>query len=95
IRDARRITALLGATIVVAWIANLLRVSALYLAAYWYGMDAMMVVHTHLGWIIFVVVAWGLLLGLSKIEKMEKSREKRGRGKRRRVIVYVFLLLRM
>ncbi len=77
IRDARRITALLGVTIVVAWIANLLRVSTLYLVAYWYGHDVMMTVHTHLGWIIFVLVAWGLLLGLSKIEKMEKAREKR------------------
>ena len=76
IRDARRITALLGATIVVAWIANLLRVSTLYLTAYWYGQDAMMTVHTHLGWIIFVVVAWGLLLGLSKIEKMERAEKK-------------------
>ena len=76
IRDARRITALLGATIVVAWIANLLRVSTLYLAAYWYGPDVMMAVHTHLGWIIFVVVAWGLLLGLSKIEKIERAEKK-------------------
>ena len=76
IRDARRITALLGATIVVAWIANLLRVSTLYLVAYWYGQDVMMTVHTHLGWIIFVVVAWGLLLGLSKIEKMERAEKK-------------------
>ena len=81
IRDARRITALLGATIVVAWVANLLRVSALYLVAYWYGPDVMMVVHTHLGWIIFVVVAWGLLLGLSKIEKMERAEKKEKEGK--------------
>ena len=76
IRDARRITALLGMTVVVAWIANLLRVSTLYMTAYWYGNDVMMTVHTHLGWIIFVLVAWGLLLGLSKIEKMEKAEKK-------------------
>ncbi|MCK4794373.1 MAG: archaeosortase C, partial [Desulfobacteraceae bacterium] len=76
IRDARRITALLGATIVVAWIANLLRVSTLYLVAYRYGQDAMMTAHTHLGWIIFVVVAWGLLLGLSKIERIERAEKK-------------------
>lgn len=76
IRDARRITALLGVTVVVAWIANLLRVATLYLTAYWYGNDAMITVHTHLGWIIFVIVAWGLLLGLSKIEKMEKAEKK-------------------
>ncbi len=81
IRDARRITALLGATIAVAWIANLLRVSTLYLVAYWYGQDMMMTAHTHLGWIIFVVVAWGLLLGLSKIEKMERA-EKKEKGEK-------------
>jgi len=76
IRDGRMITALLGVTVVVAWIANLLRVSILYLVAYWYGNDVMMVVHTHLGWIIFVIVAWGLLLGLSRIDKMEKAETK-------------------
>ena len=80
IRDARRIMALLGVTVVVAWIANLLRVSALYLTAYWYGNDVMMVVHTHLGWIIFVAVAWGLLLGLSKIERMERAEKKEEDG---------------
>ena len=82
IRDARMITTLLGVTIVVAWIANLLRVSALYLTAYWYGNDAMMIVHTHLGWVIFVIVAWGLLLGLSKIEKMERADKKEKRDKK-------------
>ena len=76
IRDARRILMLLGITIVIAWIANLLRVSILYLTAYHYGQDVMMTVHTHLGWIIFVVVAWGLLLGLSKIEQMERKEKK-------------------
>ncbi|MGP8323335.1 MAG: archaeosortase C [Methanosarcinaceae archaeon] len=76
IRDARRITTLLCGTIVVAWIANLLRVSTLYLTAYWYGHEAMITVHTHLGWIVFVIVAWGLLLGLSKIEKMERADKK-------------------
>ena len=77
IQDARRVTALISVTIAVAWIANLLRVSALYLVAYRYGNDAMMVVHTHIGWIIFVLVAWGLLLGLSKIEKMERTEKKK------------------
>jgi len=76
IRDARRILMLLGATIVIAWIANLLRVSILYLTAYHYGQDMMMTVHTHLGWIIFVIVAWGLLLGLSRIEEMERKEKK-------------------
>jgi len=80
IRDARGIAALLGVTTVVAWIANLFRVSILYLTAYWYGNDAMIAVHTHLGWIIFVIVAWGLLLGLSKIEKKERAEKMEKEG---------------
>lgn len=73
IRDARKISMLLGITIAIAWIANLLRVSLLYMVAYQYGQDVMMTVHTHLGWIVFTIVAWGLLLGLLKMEKMEKK----------------------
>ncbi|MEA1893845.1 MAG: archaeosortase C [Euryarchaeota archaeon] len=81
IKDSRKIIALLIITIAIAWIANLLRVSILYLTAYRYGNDVMMVVHTHLGWIVFVIVAWGLLLGLSKIEKMERADKKEKREK--------------
>lgn len=52
---------LLGFAIAVAYIANLVRVTILYLTAYQYGMDAMMTVHTHIGWIIFAIVAGGIM----------------------------------
>jgi archaeosortase C (PEF-CTERM variant) len=48
---------ILGFSILVAYISNLFRVVVLYLTAYNYGQEAMMLVHTHLGWIIFAVVA--------------------------------------
>lgn len=48
---------LLGFAIIVAYVSNLVRVVILYLAAYYYGLEAMRVVHTHLGWIIFAFVA--------------------------------------
>jgi archaeosortase C (PEF-CTERM variant) len=48
---------ILGFSILVAYISNLFRVVVLYLTAYNYGQETMMLVHTHLGWIIFAVVA--------------------------------------
>lgn len=48
---------MLGFCIVVAYISNLFRVIVLYLTAYWYGSETMMIVHTHIGWIIFAGVA--------------------------------------
>ncbi|MCQ1535500.1 archaeosortase C [Methanosarcina sp. KYL-1] len=46
-----------GLCVLVAYISNLFRVIVLYFTAYTYGQEAMMVVHTHLGWIIFAAVA--------------------------------------
>lgn len=47
--------------ILIAYISNLVRVIVLYATAYFYGVDAMMTVHTHIGWIIFAVVAAGIM----------------------------------
>ncbi len=47
---------LLGLSIIIAYIANFTRVSILYIVGFYYGRDMMMLVHAHLGWIIFVVV---------------------------------------
>jgi len=52
---------LLGFAVVVAYIANLVRVIILYIAAYSYGTEVMMSVHTHIGWIIFAIVAGGIM----------------------------------
>ena len=54
-------------TILVAYIANLARITVLYIAVYQYGVDIMMFVHTHLGWIIFLVVAGVLIYILNEM----------------------------
>jgi len=55
--DSKKTLMLLGFSILVAYISNLFRVVILYLTAYTYGQETMMLVHTHIGWIIFAVVA--------------------------------------
>lgn len=52
---------ILAFAVSVAYIANLVRVFALYVVAYYYGMETMMVFHTHLGWILFAGTA-GLIM---------------------------------
>ena len=39
--------------ILMAYLANLLRISIIILTGHYYGYDALMFVHTNLGWIIF------------------------------------------
>ncbi len=55
--DIKRSLGLLGLAVMVAYLANLVRVIILYITAYLYGMDVMMVVHTHIGWMIFALTA--------------------------------------
>ncbi|SFM56999.1 archaeosortase C [Methanolobus profundi] len=59
--DVRRSINLLGFAVAIAYIANLIRVLILYITAYLYGMDTMMMVHTHIGWMIFAVTAGGIM----------------------------------
>jgi archaeosortase C (PEF-CTERM variant) len=65
--DKKNIVAMLLITIFVAYISNLFRVTMLYLTGFYYGADAMMFVHTHLGWLIFAVVAGILIYLLNKM----------------------------
>ncbi|MCD4843594.1 MAG: archaeosortase C [Methanosarcinales archaeon] len=65
--DKKNIVAMLLITIIVAYISNLFRVTTLYLSGFYYGSDAMMFVHTHLGWLIFAVVAGILIYLLNKM----------------------------
>jgi archaeosortase C (PEF-CTERM variant) len=55
--DVNRTFMMLGFCVAVAYISNLFRVIVLYLTAYYYGQETMMMVHTHIGWIIFAAVA--------------------------------------
>lgn len=60
-------------SVVVSYVANLLRVTALYLVAYNYGSEAMHTVHTHLGWIIFAVVVTAILYVLDRMSLVRSS----------------------
>jgi archaeosortase C (PEF-CTERM variant) len=59
--ELRKSLTILLFAICVAYIANLVRVFTLYVVAYRYGMETMMIFHTHLGWILFAGTA-GLIM---------------------------------
>lgn len=67
--ERRKFFALLLISIMVAYIANLIRVSTLYIAGFYYGKEMMYFVHVHLGWIIFVIVVAVLLYVLDKMTR--------------------------
>ncbi len=64
--DKRRIALLVVMAILVAYVANLIRVSVLYFVGYYYGIEKMMFVHVHLGWIIFIITSFIIMMVLSK-----------------------------
>jgi archaeosortase C (PEF-CTERM variant) len=55
--DVNKTLIMLGFCVAVAYTSNLFRVIILYLTAYYYGQETMMMVHTHIGWIIFAIVS--------------------------------------
>jgi len=59
--DFHKTFMMLGFCVAVAYVSNLFRVIVLYLTAYYYGQETMMLVHTHIGWIIFAGVAAGIM----------------------------------
>jgi len=66
--DKRRIYFMVAVAIIVAYIANLVRVSILYYVGYYYGIEKMMFVHIYIGWIIFIIICYGIMTGLNKIK---------------------------
>jgi len=60
--------AMTGVAAFVAYLGNLLRVSAIYYVGYRYGAETMMAVHVHLGWVIFAVTSLGILLVLERMQ---------------------------
>ncbi len=59
--DIKKSFMILLFAVCVAYVANLARVFTLYVVAYLYGTETMMVFHTHLGWVIFAGTA-GLIM---------------------------------
>lgn len=68
LRQKNKIFLLVITAIIVAYIANLIRVSMLYYVAYYYGIEKMMFVHVYLGWIIFIIISFGLMTVLNKVK---------------------------
>jgi archaeosortase C (PEF-CTERM variant) len=66
--EKKKIFLLVITAIIVAYIANLIRVSMLYYVAYYYGIEKMMFVHVYLGWILFIIISFGLMSVLNKIK---------------------------
>jgi archaeosortase C (PEF-CTERM variant) len=64
---------LLLISVVVAYLANLTRVTTLYIVGYHYGKEAMYLVHVHLGWIIFVIVVTVLFYILDKMSRVTSA----------------------
>jgi len=62
----RRLLPVLAVLAAASYAANFLRVSTLVTVAYYYGIDAMMQVHSHLGWMFFGAILLPLMYFLLK-----------------------------
>ena len=71
--DRNKFYPILIISVVVAYVANLIRVSTLYVVGFYYGKDTMLLVHEHLGWIIFAVVVTAILFILNKMSEITTS----------------------
>jgi exosortase/archaeosortase family protein len=69
----RRIALLLGLGVLVAWLANLLRMSLIVLAGAYYGGEALLWMHANIGEIIFI--AWVLLFWLLLFRVLDPRRD--------------------
>jgi len=47
--------------VVASYFANFLRVSILVLLTYFYGVETMMIFHSHIGWILFAIILLPLM----------------------------------
>src|SRR3990170_4696790 len=66
--DKRRIALLIIVAILVAYVANLIRVAVLYYVGYNYGIERMMFVHVYIGWVIFIIICYGIMVAMNKIK---------------------------
>lgn len=73
LRGVGRMIGIAAAAAVIAYVANLFRVSALLYIGYLYGSAVMMAIHTHLGWIIFAAVSMTIFYALSRIAPLRPA----------------------
>jgi len=70
--ELRRSLTILIFAICVAYVANLVRVFTLYVVAYRYGIETMMIFHTHLGWILFAGTAGLIMYIMNRKDMLRK-----------------------
>jgi archaeosortase C (PEF-CTERM variant) len=70
INGKKRIAGLAVVAAAVAYVGNLVRVSVIYIVGNYYGSDAMMTVHVHLGWMLFAGTSLAILYALEKTRAM-------------------------
>lgn len=66
--EKKKLFFLVTAAVLIAYISNLIRVSVLYYVGYNYGIEKMMFVHVYIGWIIFIIICYGIMTALNKIK---------------------------
>ena len=66
--DKKRIYLLIFTAIIIAYFSNLIRISILYIVGYYYGIEKMMFVHIYLGWLIFIIISFGIMMALNRIK---------------------------
>jgi len=54
--ESRKLVKVLLIMLIACYLANLLRVLILISTAYYYGIDTMMLLHSHIGWILFAII---------------------------------------
>lgn len=80
IMEKKQKAMLFAAGILGTFFANVIRVVTLFMVGYYYGADALLTVHTHLGWIIFFIwisVFWMIALRHTDLKKEEYSYKRR------------------
>jgi archaeosortase C (PEF-CTERM variant) len=70
--ELRKSLTILIFAICVAYVANLVRVFTLYVVAYRYGIETMMIFHTHLGWILFAGTAGLIMYIMNRKDMLRK-----------------------
>lgn len=68
LNENKKILMLVITAMLVAYLANLIRISTLFSIGYNYGIEKMMLVHVYLGWIIFVIISFGIMSAINKIK---------------------------
>lgn len=71
---SRSLAKIMGVMVFASYLANLLRVMILVVITYFYGLDDMLIVHSHIGWILFGVILIPLSFLIINLEKRKLAK---------------------